>query len=141
MKRLKQLLTIAGLSAALMFATPVGAMQIPDYDRMSGRDQTDFINFLVDGSYKILSSEGKTNQAQKLLKLFTDKGKKGGFAQLEKNLAIIRQGNDKNAQDPEHKDAPFDVEAVMALTMDNNGISVMTKIVREIGKGFKPGQK
>jgi hypothetical protein len=141
MKRLKQLLTIAGLFAALLFSSPVSATQISDFDSMSRQEQNDFVNFLVEGTYKTLCSEGKPDQAQKLRNLFKDKGKKGGSEELEKNLAIIRQVNDKNAQDPDNKNAPFDVEAVMAVTMDNNGISVPTKMVREIGKDFKPAQK
>jgi hypothetical protein len=140
MKRTKQLL-LTNLFIALVLSNAADAMPISDYDRMSGIEQTEFINFLVEGSYKTLCFQNKNDQAEKLLKLFKDKGKKGGSAQLEKNLAIVRKVNEKNYNDVNYKDALFDVEAVMALTMDNNGISVLTKTVQEIGKGFKQGQK
>jgi hypothetical protein len=140
MKKLKQLL-LMNIFIALVWSNVVGAMTISDYDRLSGKEQTEFINFLVEGSYKTLCSQNKNDQAEKLLKLFKDKGKKGGSAQLEKNMAIVRKVNEKNYNDVNYKDALFDVEAVMALTMDNNGISVLTKTVQEIGKGFKQGQK
>lgn len=127
----------AGVLSALLFGSAAEAMQIPQYDRMDARDEGAFRAFLIRSAYNDLKARGQNDQAEKLLKLFEDKGANGGNKQFDKNLDMVRALNQRNAGDPNYKGQVYEVEHAMALTLKQDGIVVAVSTLLASGQAFK----
>ena len=138
MQGIKKDLASTVLSAALLFTGAANAMQIPQFDKMAQSDKEGYSVLLVEGAADALDGHGKHEQSQKLIALFSDKGDNGGFTQLEKNLQAMRIINARNAKDPNNKQAPYEVEHALFLTLKDNGIIIPVSVLLALGKDFKP---
>jgi hypothetical protein len=138
MHGIKKYLASTVLSAALLFTGAANAMQIPQYDKMAQSDKADYQVLLVDGAANALDGHGKHEQSQKLIALFLDKSDNGGFTQWAKNLQATRIINERNAKDPNNKQAPYEVEHALFLTLKDNGIIIPVSVLLALGKDFKP---
>lgn len=93
------------LSAAIGFTSAVQAMEIPQFDRMAQNDRAGYVSELVSGAEKILTNEGKADQARKVESLFTTNAPDGatsiGMSQFMLDLAKARLADAQRAlKDP-----------------------------------------
>lgn len=114
-------------------------MQFPQFDKMDPRDRGDFGSLLIKVAYNDLTARGETEQAEKLLSFFEDESDNEGFKQFDKNLELVREVNKKNADDPNNKTPPYEVEHAMALTLKHDGIQASVPTLLAGGKDFKAG--
>jgi hypothetical protein len=128
------------LSAVLSWSTLAQTMQIPQFDQMDRYNQIMYEANLFEGAAAGLKANGQPDQAKKLRSFFRTRGEKGGVAQLEKNLQIARDMNRKNAADPNNKQAPYEVENAMLVTLQENGFAVPLTFLFAINKDFKPSR-
>ena len=128
------------LSTAILFSSAAQAMPVPQFDKMDKGDQGTYVTLLVIGAKNALEAHGSPDQANKLVALFKDSGPNNGFVQFVNNLQKIRTLNARNAEDPNNKQAPFEVEHAFYLTLKDNGITVPVSVLLAINKDFKPGQ-
>jgi hypothetical protein len=113
------------LSAAMFFTNAVQAMEITKFDKMAIDDQSDYINVLVDGAQKVLISEGRSDLAIQVHKLFSDVHSGDtmplGMIAFEENLDHARLFDaQRAAKDPNAR--RLEVEDAMAVTLKKNGI-------------------
>jgi predicted extracellular nuclease len=90
------------LSAAILFVTSADAMEIRQFDKLANQDQSDYIGDLITGAEKVLNDEGKSDLAAQVKRLFTTKNPGDadviGMVEFERNLAILRLYDAKNAK-------------------------------------------
>ena len=90
------------VSAAMLFSGIAQAMEIRQFDKMAGQDQNDYIVALINGAEKVLADEGRPDLAAQVEQLFTTKNNGDantiGMAEFERNLAIVRLDDAKNAE-------------------------------------------
>ena len=132
------------LSTAMLFTSGAQAMEIRQFDKMADRDQSDYINVLIDGAEKVLTDEGKPDQAAQVSHLFTtnDPGDEIsiGMTEFIRNLAIVRANDAKHAID--HPNDPrLEVEDAMYLTLhlQKHPIDLPDSFFT-VNKDFKPSQ-
>ena len=128
------------LFTVLSWSNLAQAMQIPQFDQMDRYNRIMYETNLFEGAAAGLKANGQPDQAKKLRALFRTRGEKGGVAQLEKNLQIARDKNKKNAADPNNKQAPYEVENAMLVTLLENGFSVPLTFLFSINKDFRPSR-
>jgi hypothetical protein len=128
------------LSMVLSWSTFVQTMPIPQFDQMDRYNRIMYETNLFEGAAAGLKANGQPDQAKKLRALFRTHGENGGVAQLEKNLQIARDMNKKNSADPNNKQAPYEVENAMLVTLQENGFSVPLTVLFAINKNFKPSR-
>jgi len=126
------------LACAIFGANDARAMAILDFARMNLEDQATYITSLVEGSAKMLRTSGHTDQAQKLVDLFKNSTKQGGIHQLAINLKNLQLQNTRNGDNPNNRIPDADVEAAMALTLRDNGITVPAGFLLTINRNFQP---
>jgi hypothetical protein len=73
MNGFKKYMAATFLSAAMLLTGSLQAMEIRQFDKMADRDQSDYINVLVDGAEKVLTDEGRPDLAKQVEHLFTTK--------------------------------------------------------------------
>ena len=139
MKGMRHNLVTAFLSAAMLVQL-AQAMEIRKFDEMAGRDQSDYINALIDGAEKVLTDEGRPDLAKQVEHLFATKNPGDadtiGMVEFENNLALLRVEDAKNAE-KHPKDPRIEVEDVMALTLEKNHIKLPDSFFT-VAKDFKP---
>ena len=127
MNRFNKFLVAAFMSAAMLLPSMVQAMEIRQFDKMANQDQGDYIQVLVDGAQKVLIAEGRSDLANKMDQLFTEVHHGDtmslGMIEFERNLAIVRLDDAKNAA-AHPNDPRSEVEDAMAITIENNGIEL-----------------
>ena len=128
------------LFAAIVFARPIQAMEIIQFDKMADRDQSDYITLLVEGAQKVLIDQGKDASAAQIHKLFTEVPRGDtialGLEELETNLAQARLADaERHAKDDNAQ--RLEVEHAMIVTLQKNGI-VLPKSFMAVANGFKP---
>lgn len=139
MHGIKKLLATAVLSASFLFSGAAQAMPIPQFDKMTQDQKGDFTVFLLKGAYNILTAQGKTADAEKVIELFEVKDGKPAppaIQQLVENLNAARKINQQNAADPTFK--PFEVEHALSLTLKENGVIVPVSKLLLVGQEYKP---
>jgi hypothetical protein len=117
----------AFMSAAMLLPNVVQAMEIWQFDKMADQDQVDYIVDLIDGAKKVLADEGRPDLAAQVEHLFTTKYNGDadtiGMVEFERNLAIVRLDDAKNAA-AHPNDPRSEVEDAMAITLENNYIEL-----------------
>jgi hypothetical protein len=132
--RLAALLVGASLAGTL----PAPAMPILQFARMAIDDQATYISALVEGSAKLLRSQGHPDQAAKAIALFKDPTSHGGLSQLASNMRTLQSENDRNATNPNNRVQPYDVEAALGETLRQNGVDVPLSFLEGINHDFRP---
>lgn len=120
-------MTAAVLSAAILVSGAAQAMEIRQFDKMAVPDQSEYVGLLVQGAEKVLTDQGRRDLAGQVEHLFTttEPGDKFtlGTVEFERNLAIFRENDAKNAIS--HPNDPrMEVEDAMGFTLHKNGIEV-----------------
>jgi hypothetical protein len=123
-----------------IFPGSLQAMEIRQFDKMADRDQAEYVGLLVQGAEKGLIGQGRTDLAAKVDQLFT-KTPPGdrmplGMTEFEINLALLRLADAKNAENNPN-DPRVEVEDVMAITLEKNGIKLPDSFCT-VAKNFKP---
>ena len=128
------------LAATVLFTSAAQAMEIRQFDKMADRDQGEYIELLEQGAEQVLIDEGRTDLQQKVHHLFTTTLGHDemvlGMVEFERNLALLRVDDAKNAQ-KNPKDPRIEVEDVMFLTLQKNGIKLPDSFFT-VMKNFKP---
>lgn len=140
MKNIKKYLSAILLSVSMLFASLAPAMQIQQFDKMSDRDQGDYIAQLVIGAQKLLKDQGQADLAEKVRSLFTTKDQGDqisiGMAEFELNLARARVADAKRIKnDPTAR--RLEVEDAMIVTLRKNGIELPPSFLT-VASNFKP---
>ena len=126
------------LAVIFLGAGHAPAMDFLFFARMALDDQTDYVTSLVMGSAKMLRTTGHADQAQKAIALFKNPTNSGGIHQLAQVIKGQAQQNIRNADNPNLRVQPFDVESAMQMTLRNNGVDVPLKFLETINKNFAP---
>lgn len=140
MKLISKSLVAVFLSAAMFLTSAAQAMEIRQFDKMSGQDQGDYIGDLIVGAEKVLTDEGKSELAAQVKHLFTTKDPGDldviGMVEFEMNLALARVADAKRAEkDPNAR--RIEVEDAMAVTLKKNHIELPDSFFT-VNKNFKP---
>ena len=133
----------ARFAAGVLAVSCLGAGHAPAMDflffaRMALDDQTDYVTSLVMGSAKMLRATGHADQARQVIALFKDPSNRGGIHQLATAIKGQAQENIRNADNPNLRQQPFDVESAMQATLHDNGVTVPLKFLETINKNFAP---
>jgi hypothetical protein len=140
MNRVSKFLAAVFLSAAMFIAGAAQAMEIRQFDKMAQDDRADYVSALIQGAEKVLTDAGKADQAAQVSHLFTtnDPGDQIsiGMTEFERNLALLRLEDAKNAQ-KNPKDPRVEVEDVMAATLKKNHIDLPDAFFT-VASNFKP---
>jgi hypothetical protein len=132
------------LSVATLLTSAAQAMEIQRYDKMALQDQNDYAIALIFGAQKVLISEGGSDLAAQVQKLFTATPAGDvaalGLTEFESNLDLARVADAKRVtQDPSaHR---LEVEDAMLVTLKKNDIPLsedFIKSFRAINRGFQP---
>jgi hypothetical protein len=131
---------LAATFLGILFSGVALAMEIRQFDKMAGQDQDEFIAELVKGAERVLTDDGRPDDAAKVSKLFTTNAPDGnisiGMSQFMVTLALVRLNDAKNAV--EHPNDPrLEVEDAMFLTLQKNHISLPDSFFT-VNKNFKP---
>ena len=140
MNRFNKFLVATSLSAAMFVTTAAQAMQIQQFNRMSARDQDDYVVLLLKGAEQVLTDAGQSDQAAQVEKLFTTRqpgdDNTTGMVEFELNLAAVSKADADNlVKNPNAK--PLQVEIAMIVTLKNNGI-ILPKSFMHVGDSFQP---
>jgi hypothetical protein len=135
--KIKSAIMISLLSALFVWTWATTPMPLPQYDKMSVEDRSQFTAFLVKGAHEWLIAFGKPVDAEKLMEFFEDGSKKGGTAQFKKNLQVVRVVNRINAENRSNKQRPYEVEDAFSLTLKNAGFNLPVDSLLRITKDFK----
>ena len=140
MNRFNKVLAATFLSAAMLFSGAAQAMTIQQFDKMANDDQAEYVSELVSGAEKVLTDEGKADQAKKVENLFTTNAPDGntsiGMSQFMITLALMRLNDAKNAVD--HPNDPrLEVEDTMFLMLQKNRVELPDSFFT-VNKNFKP---
>jgi len=128
------------LSASLLAATAVQAMEIRQFDKMAGPDQDEYIAELIQGAEKVLTDEGKPDLSVKVSKLFTTHLGNDqislGMTEFSINLKRARLIDVQNvAKDPHAQ--RVEVEDALFATLKKNGIELPDSFFT-VASGFRP---
>ena len=138
MRGIKKYLASTVLSAALLFTSAAGAMQIPQFAKLAADDRATYVTLLAQGAANGLYAHGDRAGGDKLVQLFDDTSDNNGEHQFWKCLKEVIIMNKNNAADPNNKQPPYEVEHAFALMLKNNGIIVPVSFLLTLGKDFKP---
>ena len=106
MVRFSTLAAAAALVVAeLVFCGAAQAMEIRQFDKMAQDDRAEYVSEVISGAEKVLTDEGKANQAEKVENLFTTNASDGntsiGMSQFLLDLAKARLADAQRAlKDP-----------------------------------------
>jgi hypothetical protein len=140
LRELTYVLAASLVSASLLTGSAAQAMEIEKFDKMDGRDQSEYIVVLIEGAQQVLIKEGKKELAAKIHALFTTTlpGDQSpvGVVEFERNLARARLADIRNLQkDPR---APrLEVEDAMVVTLEKNGIPLPDTFFT-VASAFRP---
>jgi len=126
------------LSGSLVVSTH--AMEIQKFDKMSDKDQDEYVAELIIGAQRVLREEGKEDLAEQVHKLFTTEDPQGeastGMLQFDLLLDRARVADlERLKKDP--KAPRLEVEHAIILTLKKNGIE-LPKTFMAVGNNFKP---
>jgi hypothetical protein len=141
MNEVNKYLAVALMLAALLVPSMVQAMEIRQFDKMAQDDRAEYVSELIQGAEKILTDEGKEDQAEKVAYLFRTNAPDGsisiGMSDFMITLAKARLADAQRAlQDPNAKRVR--VEDAMAVMLKNlHGIDLPQNFFT-VASGFKP---
>ena len=128
------------ISTSLLMGSAAQAMEIEKFDKMDGRDQSEYIVVLIEGAQQVLIKEGKKDLAAKVHALFTTTlpGDDApiGAVEFESNLARARAADVRRLlKDPRAE--RLEVEDAMIATIEKNGIPLPDTFFT-VASGFRP---
>jgi len=141
MSRVSVFLTAGSMLAAILVASAAQAMEIWKFDKMAQDDRAEYVSELIGGAEKVLTDEGKADQAGQVAYLFRTNTPDGntsiGMSQFTVTLAMARLTDAKNVEkDP--STARIEVEDAMTLSLEkNDGIKLPDSFFR-IASSFRP---
>jgi hypothetical protein len=141
MNGFNKFLVTAFMSAAVLPPSMVQAMQIQQFDKMAQDDRAEYVSELIQGAEKVLTDEGKADQAEQVATLFRTNAQDGnisiGMSDFMITLAKARLADAKRAlQDPDAK--RVQVEDAMAVMLKNlHGID-LPKGFFTVNSSFQP---
>jgi hypothetical protein len=140
LRELTYVLAASFVSASLLTGSAAHAMEIEKFDKMDGRDQSEYIVVLIEGAQQVLINEGKKELAAKIHALFTTTlpGDDApiGTVEFESNLARARAADIRRLQkDP--RATRLEVEDAMAGTLEKNGIPLPDAFFT-VASAFRP---
>jgi hypothetical protein len=140
MERLNKYLAAVFLAAAMLLPGVAQAMEIKQFDKMVVQDQGDYISVLIAGAQRVLINQGKSDDASKVQRLFTEvpSGDKValGLAELDRNLDLARVVDSQSVV-KDRNAWHLEVEDVMFVTLKANGIDLPGSFFT-VAKDFKP---
>ena len=140
MRGLKHYIGGLVLSATFLLASGAAqAMPIPQFDKLTNDQKTDYTGFMIRSAYDLLVSEGRAADAEKVIALFERKAGQGPsphVAELVENVNGVRELNKQHANDPKYK--PFEVDHAFVLTLKNNGIFVPVSKLLLVTQTYQP---
>ena len=71
MNRFSKSLAATFLSAAMLFSSAAQAMEIQQFDKMAQDDQAEYVSALIQDAEKVLTDEGRADQAAQVSHFFT----------------------------------------------------------------------
>ena len=102
MNRFSKSLAATFLSAAMLFSSAAQAMEIQQFDKMAQDDQAEYVSALIQDAEKVLTDEGRADQAAQVSHLFTTNAPGAnisiGMAEFMRNLARLRVADVENVQ-------------------------------------------
>ncbi len=132
------------LSATLLAASAAQAMEIRQFDKMANNDQAEYVSELIQGAEKVLTDEGRSDQAEQGATLFRTNAPDGnisiGMSQFILDLAKARLADAQRAlKDPgAHR---LEVEDAMLVSLKKNNIPMLQEFIRDfraINNNFRP---
>lgn len=94
LRRLPDVSAALLVSTSLLMGSAAQAMEMEKFDKMDGRDQSEYIVVLIEGAQQVLIKEGKKDLAAKVHALFTTTRPGDdapiGAVEFESNLARAR---------------------------------------------------
>lgn len=126
----------------ILFSSVALAMEIWKFDKIAGQDQVEFIAELVQGAEKVLTDDGRPDDAAKVSHLFTTNAPNSnisiGMSQFMVTLAVLRvKDAERIAKDPNAQ--RIEVEDAMAMTLQENGNDIsLPDNFFTAAKNFKP---
>jgi hypothetical protein len=139
MNAMKKVVAGAVLSLGFLFSTAARAMPIPQFDKLTHKQQGAYDFFLIDSAANILADQGDTAGAAKvrdLLEIKPGQPVKPAMIQLVENTNAMRAYNQQHANDPGFK--PFEVEHALSLVLKNNGIFLPPSKLLQVSQNWKP---
>jgi len=141
MNRFNKFLVAAFMSAAMLLPSMVQAMEIRQFDKMAQDDRAEYVSELISGAEKVLTDEGRADQAAKIESLFTtnapDSQTSIGMNEFMVTLAKARLADAQRVlQDPSAK--RVQVEDAMAVMLKNLHGIALPKSFFTVNDGFQP---
>ena len=125
------------VSAVMLFAPLVQAVEIRQFDRMSGDDQIKFVDKMTDSVEDASKNDPALLARVKRFFLKKQPGEAiSGMGRFELNLSLARVA-DLQAAEKNPKVRRLEVEDVMYATLDGSGI-VLGKTFRPVAVNFQP---
>ncbi len=133
--------TLIAVSVALLLTSAAQAMEIQQFDKMAQDDRAEYVSELISGAEKVLTAEGKADQAGKIENLFTtnpsDSHASIGMNDFMITLAKARLADAQRAlKDPNAK--RVQVEDAMAVMLKNLHGIVLPRNFFTVNSGFQP---
>ncbi len=136
--KLSAYLAVGILLAGVLSSGNAQAMAIFDFAKMNDDDEATYLTSLVEGSAKMLRTQGQPDQARRVIALFKDSSKNGGINQFALHLKALHAINDRNAINPNNRAYAYQVEDAMELTLKDNGFIVPASYLLQVNKDFRP---
>ena len=133
--------TIIAASFALLLTGAAHTMEIQQFDKMGQDDRAEYVSELIQGAEKVLTAEGRADQAEQVAYLFRTNAPDGklsiGMSDFMITLAKARLADSQRAlQDPNAKRVR--VEDAMAVMLKKlHGID-LPQAFFTVGGGFEP---
>src|SRR5277367_78056 len=141
MNRFNKFLVAAFMSAAMLLPNTAQAMEIRQFDKMAQDDRAEYVSELISGAEKVLTGQGRADQAKNIENLFTTNAPNSnvsiGMSQFIVTLAMARLTDAKNVEkDPSA--ARIEVEDAMALSLEKNDGIKLPDSFFTAANGFRP---
>lgn len=142
MNESNRFLVVTFMSAAMLLPSVVQAMQIQQFDKMAQDDRAEYVSELIQGAEKVLTDEGKSDQAERVRKLFATNAPNSnisiGMSQFMVTLAVLRL-NDAKSVEKNPNAQRIEVEDAMAMTLQENGNNIeLPDNFFTVASNFKP---
>jgi hypothetical protein len=134
-------MSAAILSTAILLSGAAQAMQIQQFDKMAQDDRAEYVSELIQGAEKVLTDEGRSDQAEQVATLFRTDAPDGnisiGMSDFLITLAKARLADaQRTLQEPNAK--RVQVEDAMAVMLKNLHGVILPKSFFTAASGFHP---
>jgi hypothetical protein len=135
----KKSMVVTFLAVATVLCPRIlSAMDIQMFDQMAIQDQKDYVKFLLKDAQKILIEQDQRDQTAKVQELFQKilpgEHRSLGEAQFDETLAKARAFNADERPRKYPILPPMDVETVLVVTLNKNGIQTSVQFSRSLAQ-------